>query len=98
MEALFQQRNPIVDRKIRLALVGCGRISHKHFEAVRQHAKSVELVAICDNNRDLLETASGQFKVQGYASLDTLLEKSDADIVVLATPSGLHAEQVIQIA
>ena len=42
------RRAPIVDRKIRFALVGCGRIAQNHIEAIRQHAERAELVAVCD--------------------------------------------------
>ncbi|MDA8109624.1 MAG: gfo/Idh/MocA family oxidoreductase, partial [Betaproteobacteria bacterium] len=30
---------PVRDRKIRFALVGCGRIANNHMEAVRKHAE-----------------------------------------------------------
>ena len=34
----------ITDRKIRFALVGCGRIAASHFEALRQHlAQQIDL-------------------------------------------------------
>ena len=34
----------------------------------------------------------------GFRSLDAMLAGTDADIVILATPSGLHAEQAVQVA
>lgn len=78
--------------------MGCGRISEKHFEAIRQHEKSVELVAVCDVNPRALEGAADRQKTRAFSNLEALLEKSDCDLVILATPSGLHAEQVVQIA
>ena len=45
---MIQYPPPIVDRKIRLALVGCGRIAQNHFGAVAKHAGRIELVAVCD--------------------------------------------------
>ena len=40
---------PITDRKIRFALVGCGRIAHNHFDGARAaRANARELVAVCD--------------------------------------------------
>ncbi|MDH0343545.1 Gfo/Idh/MocA family oxidoreductase, partial [Chromobacterium haemolyticum] len=33
---------PITDRKIRFALVGCGRIAQNHFGALEQHADRAE--------------------------------------------------------
>ena len=89
---------PIVDRPIRFALVGCGRISANHLEALRQHAGRAELVAVCDNRPQALAAAVDRTGVAGFASLDALLAGSDADIVVLATPSGLHPRQAMRAA
>ncbi len=89
---------PIRDRRIRFALIGCGRISKNHFVALAQHAEQAELTAVCDIDRGALQQAVAQTKAKGYDSLPRLLSESKADAVVLATPSGLHSEQAIQIA
>ncbi len=89
---------PITDRKIRFALVGCGRISAHHIEALRAHAHSAELVAVCDVQPQALAGAVKASGASGYASLDELLARCDADIVALATPSGLHPRQAIAVA
>jgi UDP-N-acetyl-2-amino-2-deoxyglucuronate dehydrogenase len=89
---------PIIDRPIRFALVGCGRISANHLQALRQHAGRAELVAVCDNRPAALEAAVAQTGVCGFASLDALLAGSAADIVVLSTPSGLHPLQAMRAA
>lgn len=91
-------RLPILDRKIRFAVVGCGRISGKHFDAIRAHADRAELVAVCDTDETVLKEVAEREGATPYNSLRDLLAHSDADIVVLATPSGIHAEQGIQIA
>ena len=88
----------IRDRKLRLALVGCGRIAQNHFAAIRQHEARVELVAVCDVKPEALTAAVAATGAAGFASLDDLLAGSDADLVVLATPSGLHSRQAIQVA
>lgn len=49
--------NPIVDRRIRIALVGCGRISRNHIKAIALHHERSELVAICDTEQERLDTA-----------------------------------------
>ena len=36
--------------RIKIALVGCGRISRNHIKAIAQHEDKAELVAICDND------------------------------------------------
>ncbi len=88
----------ITDRKIRLALVGCGRIATNHFGAIEQHADRVELVDVCDVNPAALAQAVTRTKAIGHRSLTELLKTTTADLVILTTPSGLHAEQTIQVA
>ena len=93
---------PITGRPVRFALVGCGRISANHIEALRQHAGRARLVAVCDNQPAALAAAVAKTGARGHASLDALLEAAtgeDApDIVTLATPSGLHPRQAMRVA
>jgi UDP-N-acetyl-2-amino-2-deoxyglucuronate dehydrogenase len=89
---------PISDRPIRFALVGCGRISANHIEALRQHSAQAQLVAVCDVQPQALAAAVQRTGAAGYASMDALLAQSNADVVVLATPSGLHPRQAMQAA
>lgn len=89
---------PIADRPIRFALVGCGRISANHIEALQQHAARARLVAVCDHAPEALQAAVARTGVAGFASLEALLAGSDADVIVLATPSGLHPRQAMRAA
>jgi UDP-N-acetyl-2-amino-2-deoxyglucuronate dehydrogenase len=88
----------IAGRKIRIAVVGCGRISGKHFDAIAQHKENLELVAVCDTDPARLKKAVEEQGVEGFSDLRELLKSSDVDIFVLATPSGIHPAQVIRIA
>lgn len=89
---------PILDRRIRFGLVGCGRIAKSHFDALDRHRERAELVAVCDVDAAALERAVAVTAAKGYSDLGQLLARSDADVVVLATPSGLHPEQAIEVA
>jgi UDP-N-acetyl-2-amino-2-deoxyglucuronate dehydrogenase len=88
----------IRDRKIRFALVGCGRISSRHFEAIQKHADHAELVGVCDNDPAALKAAVDKTGAKEYLDLESLLAAGGFDAVILATPSGLHAGQGIQVA
>jgi UDP-N-acetyl-2-amino-2-deoxyglucuronate dehydrogenase len=92
------QHPAITDRKVRFALAGCGRIAANHFESIAQHADRAELVAVCDSDPAALAAATARTGAQGYAHYPQMLAEVDADCVVLATPSGLHARQVIEAA
>lgn len=89
---------PVRDRKVRFALVGCGRIAGNHFEAIRKHHDRAELVDVCDVRPDALEAAVKATGARGHTNLTALLATTNADCVVVTTPSGLHATQVIEIA
>ncbi|MET4694692.1 Gfo/Idh/MocA family protein [Endozoicomonas lisbonensis] len=88
----------ISERKIRIALVGCGRISQKHIEAFQRHDNDIELVAVCDIDTDVLAKVSDQYQVPGYQKLEDLLSNEKPDAVALCTPSGLHPEQAMMAA
>lgn len=88
----------IINRKIKVAIVGCGRVSANHFNAIKHHQDHLELVAICDINPERLEKAHkahGKWQpyLQPYVNFEALLQSKKADVVVLCTPSGVHAEQ-----
>ena len=89
-------RIPISGRKIRFALVGCGRISANHFDAIAAHPEDAELVGVADTDPVALQRAMTATHVPGFPSLAHLLGGSNPDVVVLATPSGLHASQAIE--
>jgi len=88
----------VKDRKIRVGIVGCGRISKNHFGSIEKHADDMELVAVCDINPEIVAEHEQRYNVSGYHSLELMLAQADLDMVSICTPSGLHPEQVIQCA
>lgn len=83
---------------MKFALVGCGRISKKHIDAINQ-LPAAELTAVCDTNIKRAEKQSQYAgKVPFYSSYDEMLTKhKDIDVVNILTPSGYHAENVTDI-
>ena len=105
----------ITDRRIRIALIGCGRISSNHIRAIASHHERAELTAICDSQPERLELAEqlikeaaaeypgAATKPKHFSCYNELLSAvhditTPVDLVVLATPSGLHPSQVIAAA
>ena len=89
------QHRSITDRKIRVAIVGCGRISKNHFGSIEQHSDHMELAAICDIDPDALSKHAQKYNVPAYSDMEDMLQKEALDLVVLCTPSGLHADQAV---
>jgi UDP-N-acetyl-2-amino-2-deoxyglucuronate dehydrogenase len=86
---------PISDRKIRIAIVGCGRISSNHFGSIDEHKKNYELVAVCDTDIAVLDEHSRRYSVPGYRDLELMLKEEQLDLISLCTPSGIHPYQAV---
>jgi UDP-N-acetyl-2-amino-2-deoxyglucuronate dehydrogenase len=95
---MHQHPSIVADRRIRFALVGCGRIAKNHFSALAHHADRCELVGVCDVDRGALEQGAEATGARPYSSLGSMLAESKADAFILTTPSGLHPSQAIEVA
>jgi UDP-N-acetyl-2-amino-2-deoxyglucuronate dehydrogenase len=95
---MYHLSPPIISRKIRFALVGCGRIAQNHFASIKHHNAHAELVGVCDINPLALDAAVKTTGAKPYKNLSDMLAQCDADAFILTTPSGLHSEQAIEIA
>ena len=100
----------IYQEKIKVALVGCGRISKNHINAIIANIENIEFVAICDNKEENLSNSLSLIKelskeenfslnprlFRNYDDLiyDVKNKKITINLIVLATPSGLHSLQV----
>ena len=102
--------SPILSQKIKIVLVGCGRISKNHLKAISINKDEAELTGLCDNKPENLNNTLSSLvdlsfdkksldilKVYNqYESLILAIKNQEikVDLIVLATPSGLHASQV----
>jgi UDP-N-acetyl-2-amino-2-deoxyglucuronate dehydrogenase len=85
------------EKKFRIAVIGCGRISKNHFEAIDK-IDGLELVAVCDTDPERARRAGEEWKVPWFTSYEKMLAGSNADVVTVATPSGLHPEHGVAAA
>ena len=84
-------------RGFRIGLVGCGRISKNHFDAIAK-VEGLELAAVCDTDVERARQAGETYGVPSYRALDEMLRAGDFDVVAICTPSGLHSPQGIAAA
>lgn len=83
---------------IRLAVIGCGRISAKHFEAL-QNFEEVEIVSCVDTVLEKAEFFAQRYGIRStYNNYKEMLDKELVDVVVVCTPSGTHPEIGIEAA
>jgi len=84
--------------RVRIAIVGVGGMGTEHlkwFAALPE----VEVVALCDVDKDHLDTAmktlsalQPQSKAEGYSDFRRILDRKDIDAVSCATPDHWHAQ------
>ncbi len=84
---------PITGR-VRLALLGCGRISKNHFEAIAK-IPELQLVAVADSDLSRARAVGVAQGVPAFGSLEEMLATVPSDIVSICTPSGLHPQHGI---
>jgi UDP-N-acetyl-2-amino-2-deoxyglucuronate dehydrogenase len=83
---------------LNFALVGCGRIAKRHSELLGYgEISGGKLTAVCDNSFEKARKIGETFNVPAYADMNEMMEKEQVDIVVVLTPSGLHAEHVVNL-
>lgn len=88
-----------VKKKLRYALIGCGRIAVNHFNSYLVNKDKIELVALCDIKIQRIESlldkcgASKILKdIKIYKSYKEMIANENLDLVAIATESGTHAE------
>lgn len=84
-------RAPRSDTPVRVALVGCGRISKNHLEAIAR-VEGLQLVSVADRDRARATAVGEQQGVPAFGSLEEMLAAVPSDLVSICTPSGLHPQ------
>ena len=76
---------------IGFGLVGCGRIVHKHLQAIAD-VDGARLVAVCDTQVERARAVGVKHAAPAYRSMEEmLLAQPGIDVVSVLTPSGDHA-------
>lgn len=80
--------------KVRIGVVGLGRLGFTHAENIRFHAKNTNLVAVCSHSLEELTKAKKKLGVTNcFKSIKEMISGTKLDAVVLVSPSKYHAEQ-----
>src|SRR5580765_2606358 len=80
---------------IKFAVVGCGHIGKRHAQIIAEHPQAT-LTALVDI-KPSCELNIHQFNIPFFSSLNDLIQSSiETDVINIATPNGLHAQQAIE--
>lgn len=79
---------------LRIALLGCGRISKNHLDAIEK-IEDLELVAVADSDVARAREVGAARGVPAFGALEEMLAAAPSDLVAICTPSGLHPQHGI---
>lgn len=79
---------------VRFALIGCGRISDKHLRGLVDTGGAATLAGVCDPVRERARAAGEAHDAPWFESVEALLAGCDAEVAIVGSPSGMHAEHV----
>lgn len=82
--------------KTKIGVIGLGGVAQLvHLPNLLKHP-NVEITAVAEINKNRLQTISEKFNIkQKYSSYKDLLEKSNVDAVIIATPTSTHKDIAI---
>ncbi len=85
-------------RKYGFGVIGLGMGMGHCNRMVEQEGGRVRLVGVCDLDADKGRAAQEKFNVPWYEDYDEMLSDPAVDVVLVATPTGMHAEHSIAAA
>jgi predicted dehydrogenase len=85
--------------KVKIALVGCGNIAKKHATVIQEQLEEAELVAVCDCVKERAEAFANQYGVPAFSDANQMMAAmgKTIDLVNILTPSGVHAQNVLEL-
>ncbi|WP_285583594.1 Gfo/Idh/MocA family oxidoreductase [Actinoallomurus iriomotensis] len=84
--------------KVRVALIGLGRMGRVHARNLAGRCRSAELAAVADADAGMAEAAGAEFDVPWTTDSGALLDDPTVDAVAVATPTAAHADLVVRAA
>ena len=89
--------------KVRIGIIGCGRISKNHVNGIAKNSDTAALVSTCDLIEEKASRRAKDYesmvdsKVTVYTDYRKMLDEEILDLVVVATESGHHARISIDV-
>lgn len=77
-------------KKLRVGIIGCGRISVMHLVSASR-LPVAELVCCCDIKKERADAVADKYGIKSYYSYEEMLEKENLDVVHICLPHYLHS-------
>src|SRR5258708_2856761 len=84
-------------RKLRIGLVGCGKVGHLHAAALQSLPES-EFVAVCARTHAKAKEFAEKYHVAAYTGVAEMVAAAKLEAVCICTPHPQHAAPAIAAA
>lgn len=85
--------------KIKLGIIGVGRIGKFHIQNISELNKLFKITAVADEYSNDLQNLQSQYQIDNiYKNYQELLEDKNVDAVVICSPTDTHAQIAIEAA
>jgi myo-inositol 2-dehydrogenase / D-chiro-inositol 1-dehydrogenase len=85
--------------KIKLGVIGAGRIGKVHIATLVQNVPTAEVVAVADVNLVAAQNVAGQFEIKSvYSSFMDVINHPGIDAIVICSSTDTHAQIIIDAA
>ncbi|MHB1314391.1 MAG: Gfo/Idh/MocA family protein [Christensenellales bacterium] len=86
-----------MSRKVRTAVIGCGKVGHFHANAF-QRCETSEFVAAYARKQETAQAFAGMYGVEPYTSITRMVKEMDVEAVAVCTPHPIHAQNAVEAA
>jgi len=84
-------------QKVKIGIVGLGRLGRKHAENIAFRTPKAELTAICSILKEEVDEVKKNWGIpHGYTSYEEMLKNKELDAIFIASPSGEHCHQIAE--
>ncbi|MCS6952454.1 MAG: inositol 2-dehydrogenase [Bryobacterales bacterium] len=86
-------------RRLRVGLIGCGRIGRVHAENLSLRLPQAQLCAVCDTTRASAEEVAGRWEIpQVTAEPEEIFSDAAIEAVLICSPTDTHADYIVAAA
>ena len=84
--------------RLRVGLVGCGRIGEVHLKNLLGHPELCEVAAVVDVNQQALASISSNYRLDNTSSeVSLIFDDHTVDAVVIASSTETHARYIEEL-
>ena len=86
-------------KKLKLGVIGTGRIGKVHISTLVQNVSQAEVVAIADTNPDSANEVARAFGIANvYSDYKDVINNPEVEAVVICSPTDTHAQYIVEVA